>query len=275
MTDLAERRLLLDSALRLAAAAEAEILPRFRHAKVELKSDGTPVTEADRRAEEVMRELLATWYPGHRVCGEEFGGSRTPAPGLEWVLDPVDGTSWFTLGIPVFGTLIALLEDGEPVLGVIHLPAMQETVYAATGLGCWNRVGDAPPRRVQVDPVARLGSAYASASGTHGSDLVAPTASAPASWPLSRVVRGAGRFRFCADCLQHAWVAKGTLHAAIDTVMAPWDIAALVPCVEEAGGTVSTLAGARAGVVYGGSLLSASSAALQQEIVAALGGAAA
>jgi histidinol-phosphatase len=271
MTDLKERQSLLDAALELARIAEGEILPRFRHAAVELKADGTPVTEADRRAEAVMREQLARWYPTHRVSGEEFGASMTASPGLEWLLDPVDGTAWFTLGIPVFGTLIALLQDGEPILGVIHLPAMGETVYAATGLGCWNRVGDGAPRRVQVTPVATLAEAYASASGTHGSDLV--RAQGGRSWPISRVVKQAGRFRFCADCLQHGWVAKGTLHVAMDTIMAPWDIAALVPCVEEAGGVTSTLSGTRTGVVYGGSLLSTSSRALQAEVVALLAGA--
>src|SRR5688572_24289582 len=98
---------ILDFALGLAEAAEAEIMPRFRSCTISWKADGTEVTEADRRAEEVMRELIGKRLPGHLVLGEEYGGPQEPTLEPLWVLDPVDGTASFALGLPIFGTLIA------------------------------------------------------------------------------------------------------------------------------------------------------------------------
>lgn len=131
---------ILEFALSLSRAAEAEILPVFRKCTITLKSDGTEVTEADRRAEEVMRSLIEKHCPKHRILGEEFGGSKNPTNDPIWVLDPIDGTTSFAIGLPIFGTLIAYLEGGEPQVGVIHFPAMGETVYAAKGSGCWAQV---------------------------------------------------------------------------------------------------------------------------------------
>lgn len=249
-------------ALALLADSRAEILPRFRHTVTETKRDGTPVTEADRAAERAMRARLHAAVPTHRVTGEEYGTSGPDGARHEWLLDPVDGTAWFTLGIPVFGTLIALLEDGEPVVGVIDLPAMDETVYAAAGHGCWYRQGEAAPVRVQVAPVPALADAYVSASGTHASDLT------DGSYRLTRTVKASGRFRFVADCLQHAMVCRGVLHAAIDTKMAPWDSAAIIPCITEAGGVAAGLDGTRTRVAHAGSLVTAASEPLLQQILA-------
>jgi len=254
---------LLEQALALLPVARAEILPRFRHTAIETKADGTPVTAADREAERAMRAVLRAALPDHKVTGEEFGTDGPADARLEWLLDPVDGTAWFTLGIPVFGTLIALLEDGEPVLGVIDLPGMDETTFAARGLGCWHRVGRDAPVRVSVAPVQTLPEAYVSCSGTHGSDLT--DATSPRR--LTRVLRDAGQFRFVADCLQHAMVCRGTLHGAIDTIMAPWDSAAIIPCVLEAGGVAAGLDGSRSRVAHAGSLVTASSEALLQAIL--------
>lgn len=251
----------LELARSLLAASRAEILPRFRHTVTETKGDGTPVTEADRAAERAMRAQLHATVPGHRVTGEEYGTDGPADARYEWLLDPVDGTAWFTLGIPVFGTLIALLDDGEPIVGVIDMPAMDETVYAARGHGCWYRQGATPPVRVQVAPVPTLADAYISCSGTHASDLTDGT------FRISRTVKGAGKFRFVADCLQHAMVCRGVLQAAIDTRMAPWDSAAVVPCILEAGGAVAGLDGTRTRVAHAGSLVTAASEPLLQQIL--------
>ena len=145
-----ERAGLLDFALELARLAEAEILPRFRRVSFSLKADGSEVTEADREAERAMRAAIAARFPDHAVLGEELGASGAADARRRWVLDPVDGTVWFTLGVPTFGTLIGLLEDGEPVVGVVHFPALGETVFAARGGGCWLRRGDAAPQRLRV-----------------------------------------------------------------------------------------------------------------------------
>ena len=263
----ADQSTLLEFALDLAQRAEAEILPRFRRVSFSVKADGSEVTEADREAERVMREAISGRFPDHAVLGEELGRSGSPHAQRCWVLDPVDGTVWFTLGVPTFGTLIALLEDREPVLGVVHFPALGETVYAARGRGCWLRRGQAPPEPVHVASPLPLREAFVSACGAHGSDIL-PEAGRAVN--LTALVRAARKLRFVGDCLQHSLVCQGRLHAAVDTIMSPWDIAALVPCVEEAGGSASDLSGKREGVVFGGSLVTSCGPALHGELVAAL-----
>jgi len=253
----------LDCALALAAAAEQEILPRFRSVSVTRKPDGTEVTEADREAERQMREQLSAERPDHAVLGEEFGDTGPEDARYRWVLDPVDGTAGFTIGVPLFGTLVALLDEGVPVVGVIHFPAIGETVYAAQGEGCWFR-SDAGEQRVTVDPVASIGEATISTTALHSSDVMAEADRTP--YRLTRLVRQAGKFRFVTDCLQHALVARGRLHAAVDTIMRPWDVAALVPCVREAGGVAQPLAPDADDVVFGGSLVTTGSEALLHEV---------
>jgi histidinol-phosphatase len=260
----------LEFALSLAEAAEAEILPVFRNCAVDWKPDGTEVTEADRRAEEVMREIIARRMPGHHVLGEEYGGPAQPTQEPLWVLDPIDGTRSFALGLPIFGTLIGYLENGEPQAGVIHFPAMGETVFAARGSGCWTRLRGADPKRARVSAVTAVAEAYASACGADPSDIN-PAPSGPC-YRLSALIPRARRFRFVSDCVQHALVAQGRLDAAVDAVMNPWDIAALVPCVEEAGGVVTDLEGRRENIVWRSSLLSSATPELHGEIISILSG---
>ncbi|PSQ67154.1 MAG: inositol phosphatase [Bacteroidetes bacterium QH_2_64_74] len=253
----------LDLALRLAQTAEDEILPRFRTVSVTRKPDGTEVTEADREAEQVMRERLAEERPGHAVLGEEFGQEGPDDARYRWVLDPVDGTAGFTIGVPLFGTLVALLEDGEPVVGVIHFPAIEETVYAARGDGCWFQTAE-DEVSVSVDPVEALDAATVTTTALHSSDVAATDDQTP--YRLTDLVRQAGKFRFVTDCLQHALVARGRTHAAVDTLMHPWDVAALVPCVREAGGVAQPLDPNADDVVFGGSLVTAGSETLLHEV---------
>lgn len=258
---------LLQFALELSRLAEAEILPRFKRVSFSLKADGSEVTDADREAERAMRDAIAGRFADHAVLGEELGRSGSQTARRCWVLDPVDGTVWFTLGVPTFGTLIGLLEDGEPVLGVAHFPALGETVYAARGQGCWLRRGEAEPERVRVAAREPLRNAFVSACGVHGSDIQ-PEAGTAAN--LTALVRGARKLRFVGDCLQHVLVCQGRIHAALDTVMKPWDIAALIPCVEEAGGVASSLSGQREGVVFGGSLVTSCDPTLHAEVLGVL-----
>jgi histidinol-phosphatase len=257
----------LDLALDLARTAEAEILPRFRTVSVTRKPDGTEVTEADREAERVMRDRLADERPDHAVLGEEFGESGPDDARYRWVLDPVDGTAGFTIGVPLFGTLVALLENGEPVVGVIHFPAIDETVYAARGQGCWFRTAD-DEGAVTVDPVASLDAATVTTTALHSSDITAANDQTP--YRLTPLLRRASKFRFVTDCLQHALVARGRTHAAVDTIMHPWDIAALVPCVREAGGAAQPLDPNAKNVVFGGSLVTAGTDSLLHEVRALL-----
>ena len=253
----------LDLALDLAQTAEAEILPRFRTVTAMRKPDGTEVTEADREAERVMRSRLADERPDDAVLGEEFGATGPSDARDRWILDPVDGTAGFTIGVPLFGTLVGLLREGEPVVGVIHFPAIDETVYAAEGEGCWFR-RDGEEMAVTVDPVASVDEATITTTALHSSDVTATDEQIP--YRLSDLVRTAGKFRFVTDCLQHALVARGRTHAAVDTLMRPWDVAALVPCVREAGGVAEALDEEADDVVFGGSLVTASSPELLQNV---------
>jgi histidinol-phosphatase len=257
-----DRSTLLDFALHLARSAESEIMPRYRTVAVDRKPDGSEVTEADRAGERHMRALIEDRFPDHGILGEEFGDTEGDAR-FRWVLDPIDGTAGFTIGVPLFGTLVGLLEDGEPVVGVIHFPAIGETVYAARDEGCWFRTKDAEPQRVTVDPVDALGAATVSTTGPHHSDITLPDAP---PYRLSALIRQSGKFRFVTDCMQHALVARGRIHAAVDTLMSPWDVAALVPCVREAGGVAVTLDGAQDDIVFGGSLVTASTNALAEAV---------
>jgi histidinol-phosphatase len=255
---------LLSFALELASVAEAEIVPRFRKVATEVKSDGTVVTEADREAEKAMRARIADRFPQHAMLGEELGPDGPTGARYRWVLDPVDGTILFTLGVPTFGTLVGLLDEGEPVLGVVHFPALGETLYAESGRGCFWRVAGQKPVRVEVATAVPLAEARISACGPNGTDI-RPTGGRAAN--LTGLIRLAHRFRFLGDCLQHALVAQGRVHAAVDTIMMPWDVAALVPCVREAGGVATDLSGDAEGVVFGGSLVTSCDPELHREVL--------
>lgn len=258
----------LEVALDALAATRAVILAGYRRVAVETKHDGTDVTAADRDAETALRAVLARHFPGDHVFGEEHGGSAEAArSGRCWICDPIDGTTWFTLGLPWFSTLIALCVDGEPVLGVADFPALDETWYAAPGAGAWVRRARDTATPVRVAAPAALASAFGSASGIHDSDW-APRGGA-AAFDLGAVARASRRFRFCGDAMQHLLVASGKLDYAIDQRMAPWDSAALVPIIQEAGGVVATMDGERSAVTFGGSLVSASHPDLLESVVQA------
>lgn len=258
----------LDFARALARRAEAEIVPRFRKTATQYKADGSEVTEADREAERVIRAAIVERYPDHAILGEEFPSAGPADARYRWVLDPVDGTALFTLGVPTFGTLIALLDDGVPVVGVVHFPAFGDTMYASKGEGCWLQVQGEAPRRVHVDPVETLDVAFVSVSGMHATE-VQPTPGYP-TYQITSLIRYVGKFRVCGDCLQHSLVAQGRLHVAIDTIMQPWDIAAILPCIEEAGGVATAADGSRDNIIYSGSLVTSASPVLHEAVIAKL-----
>jgi histidinol-phosphatase len=265
MHDLERERLFL---LDLRSTTRPIVLGHYRNVAIETKHDGTDVTAADRLTEQAIRERLADAFPGDAVLGEELGGASEPRSGRCWVLDPIDGTTWYTLGVPFFSTLIALLEDGEPVLGMADLPALDETYLGVRGGGAWFQAGAGNAQRLHVRAPLPLGEAFGSASGIHDTTL-APAGERIAI-DLAALTRDCRRFRFCGDALQHMLVARGALDLALDQRMSPWDSAALVPIVEEAGGAVCDLGGRRRDVVFGGSLLSASHPGLLEEALVRL-----
>jgi histidinol-phosphatase len=241
--------------------ADAITLRHLHRVKIARKRDGSEVTVADRAAERVLRRSLKSAWPADAVFGEEYGGTLTHS-GRCWLLDPIDGTSTYVLGMPMFGTLVSLLIDGEPVFGCIHLPALRETTYAALGAGCWLTRDGARPRRVRVARAPALTAAQVGLTSTKESDL--NRRSGP--WRLANVARRVGRLRLIGDCVQYALLCRGALDAAIDPLMKPWDIGALVPCVLEAGGSISDLNGATSGLVMRTSLVAASSPALRRAL---------
>jgi histidinol-phosphatase len=250
--------------------ADAITVGRLHKTTTRYKADGSEVTSADRAAERLLRGHLRVAWPRDAVLGEEYGGALATS-GRCWLLDPIDGTSSYVLGMPMFGTLISLLIDGEPVFGCIHLPALRETTYAARGFGCWLKRDGVRARRVRVGSPRTLGAAQVGLTSTKQSDL----APRPGPWRLTALARSAGRLRLVGDCVQYALLCRGALDAAIDPLMKPWDIGALAPCVIEAGGSISDLRGESSQLVTRTSLVAASSPALRRAICARMGSSAA
>jgi len=198
---------------------------------VETKADASPVTRADRGAEQLIRQAIATKYPDHAVVGEEYGANGR-ASSFRWIVDPIDGTKSFIRGVPLFGVLIALEIDGRAEVGVCHMPALGETVAAATGLGCtWNG------RSAHVSTIDRLGEATVVFSD--GRMLARRLGARWGQWEAE-----AGLLRSWGDCYGHCLVATGRADVMLDPVMNAWDCAALLPIVREAGGRFSDWTGA-------------------------------
>lgn len=254
----------MELALRLADVAAAEILPRFDRCAVERKADGSEVTDGDRAAEEAMRNLLAREAPGDAVYGEEFGGELNLEHPGQWVLDPIDGTAAFALGLPQFGTMIGLLEHGRPVLGVLSFPAAGSRLFAEHGAGCHFQVDTEAPESVQVHRVETLRQAQSSCTDLLGSDLRGE------GYPLRQILGRSGRVRFVNDCWQHAWVCRGRLQLAIDGKVQPWDVVPILACIHEAGGAAMGVDGMPVDLAAPRGLVSTCGGALHQELGAIL-----
>ncbi|MGH3491641.1 MAG: inositol monophosphatase family protein [Sciscionella sp.] len=223
----------LELALALADAADAVTLPRFRAAdlSVETKPDTTPVTDADLATEDRLRALLAAHRGGDAVAGEERGGAVSA--GRAWLIDPIDGTKNFSRGLPVWATLIALLHDGVPILGVASAPALGVRWWAATGHGAWRR-DHAGAGRIGVSGVAALGDAYVST--TNLAEFPQPEA-------YLALLAACWESRALGDFWQHCLVAEGALDIAVDPVASAWDLAVPAVLVTEAGGRFTALDG--------------------------------
>jgi histidinol-phosphatase len=219
-------------ALRLADAADEITMSRFRAADlvVDRKPDRSPVTDADTTVEDAVRAILADDCPGDAIVGEERGGSI--GGGRTWILDPIDGTKNFLRGNPVWATLIALVTDGVPVVGVISSPAMPRRWWACAGGGAWT-----PDGRLRVSAVRDLADAYVST--THlGSWVKYHSRDAYLS-----LVDACWENRAFGDFWQHCLVAEGSLDLAAEPVVNAWDVAAVQVLVTEAGGTFTDLYG--------------------------------
>ena len=230
----------LDFAVALSLEAGRFILPLWKKVAVDHKADGSEVTEADRGAERLLRKRIVERYPDHAILGEEFGGEQKQDTEHLWLLDPVDGTASFAIGLPLFGTLIGYVRCGTPCVGVIAAHAMDELVYAATDQGCWYQHGKSKPTRIRTSTVADPAHAFIVSTTLEHTDMDPRD---PIPVRLSCLYRKARRFRWSGDCINYALLCRGYVDIALDFRMRPWDIAALTPCVREAGGVLTSLQG--------------------------------
>lgn len=245
----------------LADAARVAILPHFR-SNVACENKGgaafDPVTEADRAAERVMRELIAQAFPEHGVFGEEF--ERTPSRnGYEWVLDPIDGTRAFIAGLPTWGVLIALAYEGQPIVGIMDQPYLDER-YRGWGDGA-DVVVRGERRALKTRACARLPDALLSTTSPdlfHGAEAEA----------FARVRNAVKLTRYGFDCYAYAMIAAGHMDCVVESGLKPFDIQALIPILAGAGGGVCSWRGDNA--ANGGQALAFGDVRMRDEALALL-----
>jgi histidinol-phosphatase len=231
---------LLEVATLLAGSAGEVTLRHFgARMSSEAKSDGSPVTAADREAEELLRREIRRRFPDHGILGEEFGEEEGSAP-VRWILDPIDGTRSFMRGVPLYAVLIGIEVEGEAAVGVAHFPALRETVAAARGRGCfWNG------RPCRVSDTEALEAAVALTTDPETIREGPPAA----GW--RKLAARVDYTRTWGDAYGHALVATGRADIMVDPVLAAWDAAPLLPLVTEAGGRFTDLRGGA--TIHGGS----------------------
>ncbi len=250
-------RALLDAVAEVSALAGAEALKHFGTAlDVEIKADGSPVTRADREAERTARAWIETRFPGDGILGEELGETR-PEASRRWLVDPVDGTRAFVKGVPLWGTLVAVVEDEHVIAGAACFPVTRERIAAARGAGCWwNGV------RSSVSGVGTLAEATVLATDAG----FRRTPERATRWHALAV--RADTARTWGDCFGYLLVATGRAELMTDGQLSPWDAAAVQVLVEEAGGVFTDWRG-RATSFGDGAI--ATNAVLARELRAALG----
>ncbi|MEP9394113.1 histidinol-phosphatase [Gordonia sp. VNQ95] len=229
----------LDLALSIAASADALTTRRFGALDLHVsdKPDLTPVSDADLDCERLVRERLAARRPDDAVLGEEFGGEAR-LTGRQWIVDPIDGTKNFVRGVPVWATLIALLVDGVPVVGVVSAPALKRRWWAAAGLGAFTDFDGGEVRRLSVSAVADPASASLAFSSLSG------WADRGIREKFIALTDEVWRVRGYGDFYNYCLVAEGAVDIAAEPEVSLWDLAALDILVREAGGTFTSLDGA-------------------------------
>jgi histidinol-phosphatase len=223
----------LELALELADIADAVSMARYGQADLQVttKPDMTPVSDADQSVERALRARLAEARPDDTLLGEEYGGSM--GEGRAWVIDPIDGTKNFVRRVPVWATLIALTQDGAATVGVVSAPALGRRWWAARGQGSWRIENGSSPLPNRVSAVADIADASLSYSDDEG-------------WERNSFLNlhdSVWRSRAYGDFWSHVMVAEGCVDIACEPVLNLWDMAALVPVVEEAGGLMTTWSG--------------------------------
>lgn len=255
----AELRELIEFAGTLADAAGAAILPYFREPQaVENKRPGgyDPVTIADRAAEQAIRMRINSAYPDHGIVGEEFPTTRSRS-GLSWYIDPIDGTRAFITGTPVWGTLIALNKDGEPLLGIIDQPFTSERFIGSRLGGEMRSRGKSTPLKTRA--CARLADAVLTT--THPNAFARPSEHA-AFLAIGKQCR---MYRYGGDCYAYAMLAHGLIDLVIETGLQPYDVQALIPVITAAGGKITNWSGGSA--AQGGQVIAAGDVRLHAHVM--------
>lgn len=248
----------LDFAREIAISAGKVGLDWFRHpVTVGLKEDHSPVTEADRAVEEYLRNRIHGSYPGHAILGEEFGHEGAAGAPV-WVVDPIDGTRSFITGSPIWGTLVALVRDNLPRLGVIHLPAMGETWHARRGGGAYftGRAGDMQPCRTSGCRKLSEARFYTTSPDYFDKDE---------HRRFTALSRAVAVLRYGGDCYSYGLLASGHVDLVMETRLQPYDFLALVPVIEEAGGVITDWQGRGLGLDSGCQVLAAATPELHAE----------
>ncbi|MFN0055894.1 MAG: inositol monophosphatase family protein [Planctomycetales bacterium] len=222
----------LDIALSAARGAGDLILTHYQATGlvVDRKGDNSPVTVADRNAEQFLRAEIARHFPADAIFGEEFG-EQSGSSGYRWILDPLDGTKSFIHGVPLFGTLVGVELEGRCVAGVCHFPVLNETAWGGRGLGAWWQPAGADPRPARVSQIAHFSQSLLCFTTVQGFTRIGRMDAFEALVGAAGIARGWG------DCYGHVLVATGRAEVMVDPLMNPWDGAALVPIIEEAGGS--------------------------------------
>ncbi|NRQ40404.1 histidinol-phosphatase [Nonomuraea sp. NN258] len=247
----------------MADAADDLTMRRFKAVdlKVETKPDLTPVSDADRAVEEAIRGTLRRARPRDAVVGEEFG--KTGWGARSWIIDPIDGTKNYVRGVPIWATLIALMEYGKVVVGLVSAPALGRRWWAATEGGAWTGKSLTKASRMNVSSVGTLGDASFSFSDIEEWEKAGRLEN------FLDLSRNCWRSRGYGDFWSHMMVAEGAVDLSAEPELSPWDMAALTVIVEEAGGVWTDLSGVKG--LEGGSLV-CSNGVLHDEVLARLNG---
>jgi histidinol-phosphatase len=232
----------LGLALRLAESASRATLDYFRtdSFQVERKSDRSPVTRADKEAEQLVRSMVAESYPEDGILGEEFGKVSGRSP-FEWIIDPIDGTKSFISGVPLYSTLVGLTHNGEPLIGVIAIPALGELVIGIRGRGAW--YGQGKEAGVETLKPTRVSSVETLADGLFVTSQVDNFGKRGAQSVYEALERNAYITRSWGDGYGYLLVATGRAELMVDPIVNPWDVAAVAPVIVEAGGRFSSWSG--------------------------------
>ncbi|MCX7625037.1 MAG: hypothetical protein N2Z21_02310 [Candidatus Sumerlaeaceae bacterium] len=200
--------------------------------EVERKGDATPVTAADRESEQFLRREITRVFPEDEIVGEEYGSSGVGKTGRRWIVDPLDATKTFVHGVPFYGVLVALEEQGELTAGAVAIPALQEIVVAQRGRGCWWN-----GRRCKVSTTSTLNDALVLTTDISNSYRYGKGKEWEALSGRARMVRTWG------DCYGYVLVATGRADVMVDPIVELWDIAPMKPIIEEAGGRFTDYSG--------------------------------